>query len=82
MMYNTKLNEFELRHIELLLPVIQEKIDTLVGTLNRIEKWEPSQLKHDIYLQTDADLTDFILWKVQLENAKSDINEMNKINVG
>lgn len=82
MMYNTKINEFELDEIELLLSAVNEKIDLLNGSIQRIQSWEESEIRNDLEEGFNKDLGVFILWKVQLENAKIDINEMNKVNAG
>ena len=81
-MYNTKLNEFESLQIEALIQVVEEKIDDINYHIQKCQSLPQGDIRHDLEEDYDKDLNVFILWKVQLLNAKEDIKEMNKINAG
>jgi len=82
MLYNTKLNEFTVDQIDFLLYAIEAKIQDVNYGLSAVDFWEDSELKHVHEDEMGKQLDAFVLWKVQLLNAKEDIKEMNKVNAG
>lgn len=82
MLYNTKLNEFEPEQLAALLFVVDEKIDEINNKLQTVSTFDDGAIKDDLTNALDKAFNTFILWKVQISNAKTDIEEMNKINAG
>jgi len=81
-MYNTKLNEFEPNQLNELLFVVDDKIKEINGKIQAVSNFEDGPIKHDIENALNKAFNTFVLWKVQLEMAKNDIEEMNKISAG
>lgn len=80
MLHNTKLNEFTIEQLEFLKGAVSAQAQEINYTLSAIDFWEDSDIKSDLEASAKADFDTAILWKVQIENAISDIKEMNKVN--
>lgn len=71
-MYNTRLNEFEPDQINLLLEVIEERLNAIQIAQMKAELNEEEDMTA-IINKCEEDLEILTLWKIQLENAKEDI---------
>jgi hypothetical protein len=80
MLYNTKLNEFTLEQLKFLQGAVSAQAQEINYSLSAIDFWETSEIKTDMEAQLKVDFDNAILWKVQIENAISDIKEINKVN--
>lgn len=75
-MYNTRLNEFEEDQLDFFLAMVEDKLDLLKNSMNRVGTWPKSETKSrliDMYIRQQSSA---ILLQVQLENAKSDLKQM------
>lgn len=79
-MYNVKLNEFSEEQLDLYIQMVHEKVSDITNAWVIVNKFEPSEYKQhkEAVLQFQFDA--ITLLKVQLENAKQDIKEINKVN--
>lgn len=82
MLYNTKLNEFDLFHLNALLQIVEEKIDDVNYHIQKCESLPQGDTRRDLEMSYDVELNMFILWKVQILNAKEDVKNMEKVNAG
>lgn len=74
-MYNTRINEFEPDQINLLLEVIEERLNAIQIAQMKAELNEEEDMTA-IINKCEEDLKTLTLWRVQLLNAKEDIKQL------
>lgn len=79
MLYSTKLNEFEPGQINLLLEVIEERLNAIQIAQMKAELNEEEDMTA-IINKCEEDLKTLTLWRVQLLNAKEDIEQLTHSN--
>lgn len=75
-LFDTRLNEFEPDQLDLFLAMTEDKLSLLQNAINRAEEAPESGVRTallDLYARQQASL---ILLQVQLENAKSDLKQI------
>lgn len=74
-MYNTRINEFDPDQINLLLEVIEERLNAIQIAQMKAELNEEEDMAA-IINKCEEDLDTLTLWRVQLLNAKEDIKQL------